>query len=432
MRNSRILKLAGVSAFALFLAACGPGDTPTPAEPPAAPEVPATLPAEIPPGTDLAEGAAHLTIWADDTRYAPVRAAADSYIAANPGVTIDVVEKNFEDIRPDFNAQVPTGAGPDITVCAHDWLGELVANGVVAPITLGAAQAAFEPVAIGAFTWDGQVYAVPYAIENIGLLRNTDLAPNAPATWDEMLAMSEAAGSQFPVLLQTTSEGDPFHFYPLQTSFGAPVFTQNPDGSYTNQLGLGGENGEAFANWLSEQGAAGVLSTDIDWNIVVQNFADGNSPFWITGPWGPTQDAVAAANLNLAVDPIPRPGSYNASPFVGVQGFCLSSQSDNALLANDFLVNYIGTNDVQLALAAAGGRPPALTAAQAAAFAADESGLMEGFARVGADGVPMPNIPEMGEVWAFWGVTQADIIEGAPDPAGRWDQMVQDIQGAID
>jgi arabinogalactan oligomer/maltooligosaccharide transport system substrate-binding protein len=82
-------------------------------------------------------------------------------------------------------------------------------------------------------------------------------------------------------------------------------------------------------------------------------------------------------------------------------------------------------------LAEAGSRAPALTAAQATAFAADASGAMAGFSKVGADGVPMPSIPEMGQVWQFWGVTQANILEGNPTPTGAWAQMVRDIQRAI-
>ena len=39
------------------------------------------------------------------------------------GASVTVVQKNFEDLRADFIAQVPTGEGPDITVGAHDWLG---------------------------------------------------------------------------------------------------------------------------------------------------------------------------------------------------------------------------------------------------------------------------------------------------------------------
>ena len=42
-----------------------------------------------------------------------------------------------DDMKDDFIQQVPTGKGPDIVMGAHDWLGELSTNGVVAPIELG-------------------------------------------------------------------------------------------------------------------------------------------------------------------------------------------------------------------------------------------------------------------------------------------------------
>jgi arabinogalactan oligomer/maltooligosaccharide transport system substrate-binding protein len=40
-----------------------------------------------------------------------------------------------------------------------------------------------------------------------------------------------------------------------------------------------------------------------------------------------------------------------------VQTFFVSAKSANALIANEFLVNYIATADVQTALFKAGGRP---------------------------------------------------------------------------
>src|SRR5690606_29528132 len=120
---------------------------------------------------------------------------------------------------------------------------------------------------VQAFTQDGQVYGLPYAIENIALIRNTELAPEAPATYDDMVAAGEKADTKFPFLVQTGTEGDPYTYYPFQTSFGAPVFAQNADGSYKPELTLGGDAGEAYATWLAEEGEAGNLSTDITYDI---------------------------------------------------------------------------------------------------------------------------------------------------------------------
>ena len=365
-----------------------------------------------------------LVIWTDETRQAAVEQASAAYEESNPDIDIEIVLKNFDDIRADFLAQVPTGEGPDITVGAHDWLGELTTNGVVLPIELGDFAEKFEEVAVQAFTQDGQVYGLPYAIENIALIRNTALAAEAPATWDAAVEAGRAAGTTYPILIQTGDKGDPYTYYPLQTSFGAPVFVQNEDGSYAAELALGGEPGHAFAGWLQQQGAAGVLSPDMTYDIAVEAFKNGESPFIIGGPWMLEQ----FAGLELAIDPVPSAGGEAAQPFVGVQGFYISARTENSLIANDFLVNYMGTEDVQLALYEAGNRPPALkTAAEKAA----SDPVTAGFAAVGADAVPMPSIPEMGAVWNFWGVTEPNIITGAGDPVTGWDKMVADIQGAM-
>lgn len=409
MKMRRSILLAGTAAIALTLAACGGGGAEE------------TTPAET--GTSAAEGA--IVIWVDDNRQASVQAAADAY-TAETGVAVELVVKNFDDIRTDFATQVPTGQGPDITVGAHDWIGELTANGIVAPVQLGDIAAELNRAAVSAFTFDGQVYGVPYAVENLGLIRNADLAPEAvPATFDEMIAKGTEIGVEFPFMIQIGETGDPYTMYPFQTSFGASVFVQDADGAYTAELGMGGEAGAAFAEWLAAQGAAGVLDTAFTYDIVVEKFSQGAVPYIVGGPW--MISAFEEAGVNVAVDPIPSAGGETAYPFMGVQGFYLSAQSASPLQATDFMVNYLGSEETQLALFEAGNRTPANLAA--AATAADNP-VTAGFAAIAEQAQPMPAIAEMGSVWSFWGVTEAQIIGGG-DAVALWDQMIADIEAAI-
>lgn len=414
----RSIALASAAGLALVLSACGGGGETSTDEPTEAPEE-----------TSAEEGAegggGDLVIWVDENRLPVIQPAADAF-ESETGTSVDLVVKNFEDIRADFVAQVPTGEGPDITVGAHDWLGEFMENGVVLPIELGDAAGEYNPVALAAFTWDSQVYGLPYGMESIGLIRNVELAPDAPADYDDMIAAGEAAGTEFPFLIQMGEEGDPYHMYPFQTSFGAPVFEQDADGAYTTELALGGENGHAFAEWLAAEGSAGHLDTAVSADIARQKFSEGAAPYIVGGPWLIAE--FEEAGIEVAVSEIPSAGGETAAPFVGVHGFYVSAQSSNAIVANDFLNNYIGTAETQTALYEAGNRIPALTAA-ADAITGDP--VAEGFAEVSETALPMPSIPEMNEVWAFWGVTQAQIVDGA-DPVSSWDKMVDDIQGAID
>jgi arabinogalactan oligomer/maltooligosaccharide transport system substrate-binding protein len=367
-----------------------------------------------------------LVIWTDAERE---QAIADAAVAfeEETGATVTLVQKNFEDLRNDFIAQVPTGEGPDITVGAHDWLGALVTAGVVDTVDLGDAAADFEPVALEALTYDGQLYALPYSLETIALIANTALVGDeAPATWDELIANGVASGAERPFVINTGGEtGDGYTMYGFQTSFGAPVFVQDASGSYTSEVGMGGAAGEGFAQWLYENGAAGTgyLSTTVDYDINNELFNSGRAPYTVQGPW-----AISAfPDVEVAVHPIPSAGGEPAAPFVGVQGFYLSSQSDNALLAQEFLVNYLAKENAQRALYEADPRIPAFSSL-AEEVASDP--IIAGFLASAQNGVPMPNIPEMGSVWDFWNAAESQIINGA-DPAATWNQMVADLEAAL-
>lgn len=375
-----------------------------------------------------AEGGS-ITVWVDADRATVLQDAAAEF-TAETGVEVELVQKDFGEIRDQFVSQVPTGEGPDVAVGAHDWLGTLVTNGVAAPIELGDTASDFQKVAIDAWTYDGQVYGLPYSIENIALLRNTALAAQAPTTWDDMIAAGRAAGTEYPFLVGLDpAAGDPYHLYPFQTSFGAPVFGTNADGTYNAEdLLIGDAGGDAFAQWLAAQGAAGTMNTNIDGDLARENFVAGKSPFYLTGPWN--VPAAQEAGLDIAVDPIPTAGGQPAQPFVGVQGFFLSAQSDNVVAATTFLTDYIGSEKVQTALYEVGGRVPALSAAFTAAVESDP--VVAGFGEVGADAVPMPSIPQMGSVWEYWGATQVGILNGQGDPVELWQKMAADIQAAID
>lgn len=372
-----------------------------------------------------------LTIWVDADRVPVLEGIAEQF-EEERGVSVELVTKEFGTIRDDLITQAPTGNGPDIIVGAHDWLGKLVQNGVVAPLELGDKASEFQEVAVTAMSYEGQTYGLPYSVENIALVRNVDIAPDAPETFDDLIAAGQAAvadgSAEYAFLVGLDpNAADPYHLYPLQASFGAPVFEITEDGTYDpTALALGKEGGEAFAVKLREWGQAGLLNTNISGDIAREEFVAGKSPFWLTGPW--SIPAITEAGINYAVDPIPTAGGEVATPFVGVQGFFVSSESENKLAANEFLVNYVGTEAVQTALYEVGGRAPALLSAFEAAQADEVVGA---FGAVGADGVPMPNVPAMDVVWSDWGSTEVAIINGQGDPVELWRAMVASIESKI-
>ena len=408
-------------AFALFASACG-GDsdaettttaaavaetttTAAPTTTTAAPETTTTTEAvseettttTLPP---VVRADADLVIWADDTRTPAIQTFADTFAADN-GITVAVQELGFGDIRDRLVVAGPTGEGPDIIIGAHDWLGELVTSGVVAPLDLSAVADDFSDASLQAFNYEGQTYGLPYAVENIALIRNTDLVPDSPATFEELeeIALGLVADGtvEIPLALQENGNGDPFHNYPLFTALGGYVFGLNDDGSYNpDDLGLDSVGGLAAAQAFSDWAASGLIDVDITYDIMTESFGSGTAPFAITGPWA----LPSFEDVNFVVEPIPPVNGGEPRPFIAVQGFMVSAFAENPLFAQTFVLDLMATQEAQEAIFAADPRPPAHKAAFDTVAAGDAN--IQGFGLSGQNGYPMPAIPAMGSVWSAW------------------------------
>ncbi|MCB0198633.1 MAG: maltose ABC transporter substrate-binding protein [Caldilineae bacterium] len=357
----------------------------------------AAEPTEEPFVSTCEAGSPSLLIWADDQRSASLIELKDQ-VLAETGVCLDVQEIPFGDIRTKISLAGPAGEGPDIFVGAHDWLGELYANGVVAPIDLGAKASDFDPVAVQAFTYEGELYGMPNAVENVAFICNPDLIDAAPASYDDVRSMSEAAAeagelTQFFAQLRE----DAYHQEPIQTAFGGYIFGQNDDGTYDAcDVGLDSEGAVAYLTWVDQMVKDGLLSGDVDWETAHVLFETGDAACIITGPWA--LDRFNTAGVNYDFYPFPSQPGHEASPFVGVQGFMINSFSDNKVLAQTFLTDYVATEPVMEAFYESGNRPPAYLPARGAM---DEDA--QAFAEAGANAHPMPAIPAMNAVWDAWG-----------------------------
>ena len=74
-----------------------------------------------------------LRIWTDKDRRADIERIATAW-GSRRGVTVEVVEKNFGDIRDQLKTVAPATA-PDVIIGAHDWTGQLAADGLVLPLS---------------------------------------------------------------------------------------------------------------------------------------------------------------------------------------------------------------------------------------------------------------------------------------------------------
>ena len=86
-----------------------------------------------------------------------------------------------------------------------------------------------------------------------------------------------------------------------------------------------------------------------------------------------------------------------ATPCGGVRGMFISAFSENKVLAQSFILDFFATVDVQAAMYAEDPRLPATKSLFA--IVENEDAIAAQFAESASNGIPMPNIPEMGSVW---------------------------------
>jgi maltose-binding protein MalE len=346
-----------------------------------------------------AAAAGGLVIWADELRARVLEEISPPFTEAT-GVAVDIQIVDFGDIRTQVTTAAPAGEGPDIFVGAHDWTGELAANGVLEPLDLGAKSSDFFPVSLSAFTFDGQLYAVPYGYEAIALYYNTDLVPEPPASIEDLVAACEGL-DQIENCLGLPGGGDladAYHHYPFISADGGYIFAYDPESGFDpSDVGLdtdGAVQGVSTLQTLVQDGVIGSVNYDTAKNL----FLEGSEPFWVTGPWELGTLNAEETTVNWGVAKLPTIDGNPPAPFVGAQGFFVNAFSDNKVLATSYLLDYVATPETMEALYAADYRLPTFTSVFDAVAADDP--VVQTFNDSVADGIPMPNIPEMGAVWA--------------------------------
>lgn len=426
-QTMRLLAVVVTATFAFAAcAAAAPSPTPSPTAPPAAtpavsPEPPPATPAASPTIVPAFSREGTLTFWVDGGRVELVQALGEQF-TAKYNVPVVVQELGFGDVRDQLKIAGPAGEGPDIIIGAHDWLGELVVNGLLVPLDLGAKAASFDPVALSAFTYEGKLYGMPYLTEAIALYYNKDLVPTPPATWDELKEIAKQLQDEGKVeqgyVLQ---QADPYHSAPIFTGFGGYVFGRDADGNYNPEdVGLDSPGGIAAAKEIESMINTGLLRADVNYEIMMSLFSDGKSAMFMTGPWA--LPGVRASGVNYGVARIPTM-EQTPRPFVGVQGFMVSAFGKNQLLASTFLNEYIATDEAMQALYDAVPNAPAWLPLQATITDPD----IAVFAQSAADGDPMPAIPQMSAVWEAWSKALTLIFQ-AQQPA---EQAIKDAAETI-
>ncbi len=361
----------------------------------------------------------NLTIWTDRIPASDLDGLIQSF---NQQFGSNIVVEEMPDLFDRLVRAENAAEAPDIVLLAHDRIGEFVVNGLLQPIDLGGKDRSFSAAAIAAFTYEGQLFGVPYAVENLGFLINTNLVGQPPRTWDEVIDIGEALMERGTVTYAIALPDTTYHIYPLLTAYGGYVFGLSSGGYNPEDLGIDGPGMIAAGNFLQENVSRGLISPSTDWETAHTLFAAGKTPYLITGPWA--LDLLRNSGVPFVVADFPS-GTQTGFPFLGVQGFAMTALSDNLPLAAYFLTEYLATRETMQVLADVTNLPPA----HVEVVSSDPD--VNAFKAAGANAQPMPAIPEMALVWGSWGDAFSAIMNNELTAEEALTRSANDIRQSI-
>jgi maltose/maltodextrin transport system substrate-binding protein len=310
---------------------------------------------------------------------------------------VKVVVQHPEAAPDKFQAAAGAGKGPDIFCWPHDRTGEWAKSGLIVPIR--PAQKTRDQIEAStwqAFTWNGQVWGYPLAIEAVGLIYNKALVTTPPATFDEVIALDKTLAAQGKKAI-LWGHSQTFFSWPLLAGAGGYVFARDAKGNLDpSKVGINNAGALAGAQMLERLVKNGHMPAGAKYSDMEAQFAAGKTAMMINGPWA--WDNVKKAKIDFGVAAIPAvvPGQPS-KPFVGVLGCMITAPSKYKDIAREFIENHLLTVESLKMISA---DVPLGTPANKAYFQE-----LSGDAKIAATmanakaGEPIPNIPEMGRVW---------------------------------
>lgn len=362
----------------------------------------------------------NLTLWID-TLFGPSFSEISQGFTDEYGVGMEVQALSLDEVLAQFLRAAPVGEGPDLIEGPHDWLGQLVAAGLVEPLDLGTKAENIVPFALNAWSMDGKLYGLGLITENVALFRNADLVPEAPQTWEELEAVCKGLDVEYKLLMEV----HPYSHFPILTSWGGYLFGQKEDGSYdTSDVGLDNEGALESARWLDRMIKEGIMPPNMTFDAARTLFAEGEAAFYITGPWN--LPFFRESGMNYAISAVPA-GNKASQPFTGVRGLVVNKFSQNVALAQAYLTEFWASDTPMQKLYDLTGKSVSWIPVRDKIDNVDLVALNE----AGKEGLPMPSVLAMGAYWTAGGEALTLIMNQDTDPEEAFKTWANAVREAV-
>lgn len=330
------------------------------------------------------------------------------------GVTIDFEEDVGPDARVKFiQESLSSGRVPDAIIAPHDWIGSFTEHRALETITLSKHhQSIFPKWTLEALTYNDTLCGLPATLDAVALIRNTEMSPRKPETFEEMVSMGlslQRSGKVDEVFcLRVGEQGDPFQLWPIFSSAGGKVLEKTLADPWDRSQVLldsdGSINALAKIRSMGEHGS-GLLRRSMDAAQALSAFNQRRSAFLIG-----TSDGLREARLAgvpCAVSPVPPLAEgQEAVSLTLVHGLIMARRGKNKLIGHDLFAEFLTQASVMETLSSAVVAPAARNGINK-----DDADLHV-YQDLCERGLLMPRFSKVHVMWSVLGRAQAAVISG--------------------
>lgn len=264
-------------------------------------------------------------------------------------VIIEYTQVPQSDYITKLTTAFAAGSGPDFFQISPGEFLRFVNSGIamdLSPYFTDEMLADFAETSIDAVTVNGNIYAVPYEVELLGLYYNEDMLAEAgvepPETWEEYVAATETLTTED--VWGTTIEpakgyyGN-FVWYPWLWQGGGQVLDKEArEATFDNEAAR-----QALQLWrdLLEAGAPGKLPSGT-WDA--SYIGQGQAAMQFSGTWIIPTLEREYSDMNLNVVPLPIPEGGEHATDAGGWKFMVNSNSEHADVAAELVTWSFGEN----------------------------------------------------------------------------------------
>ncbi len=391
-----------LATTAIIAAACsGGGTSPAPSADASAPG--STAPSTAPESQAPAGLVGSVSLWHSyssgaGTELDALNQVLDAVKAANPDLTVEVLEVPFSDIYNKWNTDVATGAGPTMFIAPNDSLGFQAREGVIADIDslLGGTVADTVQVAVDGSKVDGKLFMVPESLKAVAALYDSAKIATPPTTAGQLLNGVKDG----TIKAGFFAIGQAYHNFGWWAAFGGQLMDDTGK-CIADTTGVA----DAYQYMVDLQTAGAKMYANYD--DMANAYKAGEIDYIVDGPWA--SGGYKAAIPTTAVAPMPSGPAGPAQPLTGVDGWYINPNTPDLQLAVDF-ATAMTTQASQQIMVDVGGHIPA----NANITISDP--ITQGFADAVETGFPRPQVKELDNFWGNFSNAWQLVLETGADP----------------